>query len=307
MAIVAEGKRQRYYVAPNSEHVEAAFMPRPSYVPEEELAIDPRNLWTVNYGLTQFADLFTNRQLTALTTFSDLVLEVRDAILAAGGQPEYANGVATYLAFGVSKLTDRHSTIVNWYGSRESTSSTFARQAIPMTWDFVETQPLLEGTGTFWNAIEWVADLVKSLPASKLGYASQSDARTGSYKGSLVSTDPPYYDNISYANLSDYFYVWLRRSLAQIYPDLLGTVLTPKADELVADPLRHGDKDRAAAFFEEGFTDVFRRVCEGAVDSYPITVFYAFKQAETDGEGDHASTGWETLLEGLLSLDPLGK
>jgi putative DNA methylase len=300
MAIVAEGPRQRYYVAPTEEHEKAADVRRPDDVPEEELAIDPRNLWTVNYGLTRFADLFTSRQLTALTTFSDLVSEARDHAVTDGAKLRYADAVATYLAFGISKLADRHSTSVNWYGSRESTSSTFARQAIPMTWDFVETQPLLDGTGTFWNAVEWVADVIDDLPVTPTGRADQEDAAVNQYLGTLVSTDPPYYDNISYANLSDYFYVWLRRSLAAFYPELLSTVVTPKADELVADPLRHEDKERAARFFEDGFTNVFRRICEGTPDGFPITVFYAFKQAETDGDGDHASTGWETLLEGML-------
>lgn len=301
MAIVAEGKRQRYYAAPTEEHEKAANVSRPDDVPEEELALDPRNLWTVNYGLTRFADLFTNRQLTALTTFSDLIGEARGHAESDGAEQGYADAIATYLAFGISKLADRHSTIVNWYGSRESTSSTFARQAIPMTWDFVETQPLLDGTGTFWNAVEWASAVIEELPAMASGRASQADAAVREYRGVLVSTDPPYYDNISYANLSDYFYVWLRRSLAKIYPELLSTVVTPKADELVADPLRHEDKEKAARFFESGFSNVFRRICESTPDGYPITVFYAFKQAETDGDGDHASTGWETLLEGLLN------
>ena len=298
MAIVAEGKRQRYYVAPIENHKKAADIPRPADVPEEEIAAYPGRLNTVIYGLTRFADLFTNRQLAALTTFSDLIRDARDRAQVDGAEPEYAGAVATYLAFAISKLADRHSTIVNWYGSRESTSSTFARQAIPMTWDFVETQPLLNGTGTFWNAVEWTAEVIDELPATARGYAAQKDAAAREYHGTLVSTDPPYYDNISYANLADYFYVWLRRSLGDIYPDLLATMVTPKDDELVANPYRHENADK---FFEDGFRNVFTRICDGTSQGYPITVFYAFRQAETDDDGGHASTGWETLLDGMLS------
>ena len=297
MAIVAEGKRQRYYVAPTEDHEKAADVLRPIGAPDEELAIYPGRLNTVVYGLTRFSDLFTNRQLIALMTFSDLIREVRVRIQGNGADADYADAVTTYLAFGISKLADRHSTIVNWYGSRESTSSTFARQAIPMTWDFVETQPLLDGTGTFWNAVAWTADVVDELPAAVSGKASQADAATREYHGTLVSTDPPYYDNISYAYLSDYFYVWLRRSLGLAYPDILATMVTPKDDELKANPYQHENADK---FFEEGFRDVFSRICEGTPVGYPITVFYAFRQAESDDDGGHASTGWETLLDGML-------
>ena len=174
-------------------------------------------------------------------------------------------------------------------------------QALPMAWDFAESNPLLDGQPTeMLTSATWVARAIEALP-SGVGYAAQKDASSRSYNGILVSTDPPYYDNISYANLSDYFYVWLRRSLAAIYPDFLGTVVTPKTDELVADPIRHSDKETAARFFEAGFTDVFRRIRDDTPDAYPITVFYAFKQSETDEAGDHASTGWETLLEGMLN------
>jgi putative DNA methylase len=297
MAVVAEGKRQRYYVAPTDEHEAAAIVARPSDSPDEELAIYPGRLNTVIYGLTRFSDLFTNRQLTALTTFSDLISAVHKRIQADGTDTAYADAVATYLAFGISKLADRHSTIVNWYGSRESTSSTFARQAIPMTWDFVETQPLLDGTGTFWNAVEWTADVIDEFPATSAGQAVQIDAAKALFNGVLVSTDPPYYDNISYAYLSDYFYVWLRRSLVTVYPDLLATMVTPKADELIANPYQH---EEPRQFFEDGFREVFARICTGTPDDFPVTVFYAFKQAETDDDGGQASTGWETLLDGML-------
>ena len=298
VAIAAEGKRQRYYVAPTEEHERATEIPRPSAVPDAELSKNPRDIKAPTYGMRTLDSLFTNRQLTALTTFSDLIPNARQRVITDNGEAEYADAIATYLAFSLSKLADRHSTIVNWYASRESTSSTFARQAIPMTWDFVETQPLLNGTGTFQNALEWTADVIDQLPATIPGYATQANAATREYTGVLVSTDPPYYDNIMYASLSDFFYVWLRRSLRDVYPDLLATMVTPKEDELVANPVFHQDADK---FFEEGFTNVFRLISEGAPFEFPTTVFYAFKQSETDDDGGQASTGWETLLEGMIS------
>jgi putative DNA methylase len=302
MAIAAEGKRQRYYVAPTDAQEDAADVPRPEDAPEGELSTHPQYMAAPRYGMTDISNLFTNRQLTALVTFSSLVDEVGRKLVSNGAALEYASAVQTYLAFAVSKLADRHSMCTNWYGSRESTSSTFARQAIPMTWDFVETQPLLEGTGTFSNAVAWVAEVLDNLPRdTRPGVARQQNAANTTAENQLVATDPPYYDNVPYADLSDFFYAWLRQSLIGIYPELLGTMLTPKADELVADHMRHGGKEKAERFFEEGFTKVFSRICLGTPGGYPISVFYAFKQVETEGDGDHASTGWETLLEGMLT------
>jgi putative DNA methylase len=302
MAIVAEGKRQRYYVAPSEQHERAAEAPRPKDLDGAELPDNPRWFSPPLYGMRTYDELFTSRQLVALTTFSELIRQLYADLIDGGNDTEYAAAIATYLAFAISKLADRHSTCTNWYESRESTSSTFARQAIPMTWDFVETNPLLNGTGTFWNAVSWIAEAISNLPTdSIMGTASLEDASAVSVQDKLVATDPPYYDNIGYADLSDYFYTWLRRSLAPVYPDLLSTLLTPKRDELVADPFRHGGKENAKKFFEAGFSRVFQEICAGTPSGYPITVFYAFKQAETKSEGDHASTGWETLLEGMLN------
>jgi putative DNA methylase len=310
MAIVAEGQRGREYLAPTEEQESSAQVDRPADFPDTELPHNPRDFKTPNYGMTHHADLFTNRQLTALCTFSDLVGEAHEQVLADSKlDSAYADAVATYLAFAVSKLADRHSTITNWYVSRESTSSTFARQAVPMTWDFAETQPLLDGTGTFSNAVHWTAEVLAHLPrASLVATVEQADATTRSYDGLTVSTDPPYYDNIGYADLSDYFYVWLRRSLRPFYPELLGTVLTPKVNELIATPYRfEGNKRRAEEHFESGFRKVFANAARHTGNDTPITVFYAFKQSEGD-EGDGASalptvasTGWEKMLEGLVA------
>ncbi len=315
MAVVAEGDRRRIYLPPTPEHEAAAGVSRPDDVPDGHVATNPRWFSPPAYGLTDFADLFTNRQLTALTTFSDLVGEARGRALAdalAGGMPEgerladggtgaaaYADAVATYLGMAVSKLTDRNSGVVNWYVSRESTSSTFARQAIPITWDFAEVQVLGENTGSWENSYGWTAETIEPLGVGVHGHAAQVDASSRSYAGALISTDPPYYDNIGYSDLSDFFYVWLRRSLRDVHPDLLSTMLVPKAEELVANPYRHNGKEGAEQFFEQGFRKVFANACAAASENFPITVFYAFKQSEKDEAGT-ASTGWQTLLEGMI-------
>jgi putative DNA methylase len=299
MAVAAEGARQRYYVAPSEEHEKIADTPRPYDIPEAEIAHNPRYLTASNYGMRTWADLFTNRQLTALTTFTGLIREAYELIENNGSEAEYAGAVATYLAFAVDRLSDYASTIATWMPDpkNEGIRNTFSRQAIPMTWDFAEVNVFSESSGNIFNHAKGLARVLDAIPAIPLGEANQADASTLEYSDQVISTDPPYYDNVGYADLSDYFYVWLRRSIGFMYPDLLGTVLTPKAEELVADPFRHEDADK---FFESGFTRVFDRICEGTSNQFPTTVFYAFKQAESDDDGGHASTGWETLLEGMI-------
>ena len=315
MAVVAEGARQRIYLPPNDEHVAAARVERPVDAPDGDVAENPRWFSTPAFGMTKFADLFTNRQLVALTTFSDLVAEARDQVLKdalSTGLPEgaplatggtdaaaYADAVATYLGMGASRMTDLNNSIVTWSNSRDQARNLFARQAIPMAWDFAEVSPFAEAAGDLVIATFSMASALQSLPAAPGGQAAQRDAATRNYAGRLIGTDPPYYDNIGYSDLSDFFYVWLRRSLRAIHPALFRTVLVPKAEELVANPYRHGGADGASKFFEDGFQHVFARARENATDDYPITVFYAFKQAELESEGV-ASTGWATLLEGMI-------
>lgn len=298
MAIAAEDKRQRYYLAPNNEHEKAADVPRPEDIPEQELAFYPGRLNTVIYGLTRFADLFTTRQLTALSTFSNLVSEARKSVLTDGGDLSYANAVATYLAIGVSRMADIANALCRWENTKTQVRNLFGRQAIPMIWDFAETQPFSNAAGDFLISLGNLTKSIDILPSAQPGSAQQANATVRDYTDCLVSTDPPYYDNVIYANLSDFFYVWLRRPLRHIYPDLFATMVTPKDEELVADPYRHEDANK---FFEDGFRSVFTRICDGTPSGYPITVFYAFKQAESDDDGGHASTGWETLLDGMLS------
>lgn len=315
IAIVGEGKGGRVYITPTESQRKLAEVDRPIDVPDQELPYDPRNVWTPAYGLTKFSDLFTNRQLVALTTLSDLVAETRakvlDDALAAGmpsgtgledggsGAEAYADAVATYLALGVSRTTDRCSNLCSWDSSRESVRNVFGRQAIPMVWDYAEPNPLSGSTGNYYGQIDWVSKAVEHAPSDVTGCALQLDAASRDYSGMVVSTDPPYYDNIGYSDLSDFFYVWLRRSLGSIQSKTVGTMLSPKAEELVANPYRHGGKDGAEKFFIEGFNSVFARVRSEANSDVPMTVYYAYKQQEAKSEGT-SSTGWHTLLDGLI-------
>jgi putative DNA methylase len=321
MAVVAEGSRRRVYLEPTVEHESAAHVGRPENVPDQELGYDPRNLWTPAYGLTHFADLFTARQLVALTTFSDLVGEAREKVnadavaagLSAGndapdrleaggnGAAAYADAVATYLGLIVSRLSDYQSGITTWASNpqMEILRNLFARQAIPMAWDFAEGNPFASSSGGLDRMAAAVEKAVALTPASLPGFVRSDDAVMTSYSRFLICTDPPYYDNIGYSDLSDFFYVWLRLSLRSVHPNILSTLLVPKAEELVANPYRHGSKQRAGLFFEDGFTRVFAKARESASLDYPITVFYAFKQSEQMTEGE-VSTGWETLLQGMI-------
>lgn len=317
MAIVAEGTRERVYLNPIPEHESTALQAEPLGIEaiRTPIAEDKRAIWCLLYGLDRFDKLFTSRQLVALTTFSDLVGEVHERAIRDSSddrnREEYANAIATYLAFSISKLTDRSSNLCSWFTERDSTRSTFARQGLPMVWDFAELNTLNTGTGTFEGANSWTAEVVQSLSTDQRGIVAQLDATEASSATSVapvISTDPPYYDNIGYADLSDFFYVWLRRSLSAIYPSLFATVLTPKSQELIASPYRHGgSKAKAQEFFETRLGIAFNRARARHDSEIPMTVFYAFKQTEDTLENEDdasllaASTGWETMLTGLIS------
>lgn len=469
LAIVAEGKKGRVYLSPTDEIEAIAMQAKPTWQPESELPDDPRSFWTVDYGLRTWGDLFTPRQLVALTTFSDLVQEARTKVIAdykkahnpspssslhpAGGgsgrgytwQPTpipthllevarqlrktmtnaeqllweclrkkqldgyrfrkqhpigayvldffcaseklaieldgaqhgtaeglakdaqrtawleeqgirvlrfwnaevmediggvlgrvwealdsplpspppagwreqeeedergidaggmgataYGDAVASYLAFAVDKSTDSWSTIVSWTSQRDTLRNTFSRQAIPMVWDFAEANPMSDSTGNFGSALNWINKVVELLPASSAGYVIQHDAATQVISSNkVVSTDPPYYDNIGYADLSDFFYVWQRRSLRQIYPNLFATMAVPKAEELVATPYRHGNKEKAETFFLQGMTKAIGNLAEQSHPAFPVSIYYAFKQAETKDDNT-SNTGWETFLDAVI-------
>ena len=322
MAVVAEGDRGRVYLSPSAEHEAISRDALPEWKPEVSINHWPGRTNVVEYGLTTFGDLFTPRQLVALNTFSDLVTEARDRIrqdaVAAGfpndGYPlhtggtaatAYADAVGVYLAFAISKLADRGSSICTWFTERDSTRNTFARQSIPMTWDYAELNTLLDGTGSFMGAVEWTAESTECLASvggCARGWAHFADAGKQVLSvDKVISTDPPYYDNIGYADLSDFFFVWLRRSLRSTFPDLFSTMAVPKAEELVATPHRHGTKAKAEAFFMNGMTRAMERLVQQAHIGFPTTIYYAFKQSESRNDRGVSSTGWETFLEALIS------
>ncbi|MDO5080855.1 DUF1156 domain-containing protein [Buchananella hordeovulneris] len=305
IAIVAETKRGRLYLSPSEAHINSAMVPLPEDLPTEKLPANPRDFKTPNYGMTKWTDLFTNRQLVALTTFSELVGEARAQVMAdaeAAGMDSararaYADAVATYLALAVSRQSNRLSSLSTWQSIGDKIAQTFTRQALPMVWDFAEANPFSSSSGNFLGQVEWVAKALAHVPATARGTVAQLSASEREYAGLVVSTDPPYYDNIGYSDLSDYFYVWLRRMLRDIHPAVTGTLLTPKAEELVANPYRHGGKEEAAQFFVDGFNGVFARLRAAASPTVPLTVYYAYKQQ--DGQ-DQTATGWHTLLAGLI-------
>ena len=316
MAIVAQGERERVYLAPTTEHDAAARQARPDWRPDVYLPANPRDFKTPNYGLAKFSDLFTPRQLVALTTFSDLVTEARarvgrDAIVAGlpddstplrdggTGAKAYAEAVGVYLACGVDYAANYWSVIAT--PAEGFIRGTFARQALPMTWDYAEAPPFGKTSGNWLAGINWITKALELFPSTEYGSAIQADATTQSIlENKLVSTDPPYYDNIGYADLSDFFYVWLRRSMKPVFPDLFATMAVPKAEELVATPYRHGNKDKAEAFFLAGMTKAMRRLAEQAHPSFPVTIYYAFKQSEKKGDEGTSSTGWQTFLDAVI-------
>ena len=318
LAVVAEkgnGDKGRIYVSASDEQRNAADIERPIVDIDGDMADNPRWFSPPAYGMKQFSDLFTNRQLVALRTFSDLVGAMRERVLSdalASGMDEgesleaggtgaraYADAVATYLALATSRMADYCNSLTSWNSSRDGLRNLFSRQAIPMVWDFAEANPFSSSSGNFLGQVEWIAEVVERVPTDSAGFAKQQSADARDYSGLVVSTDPPYYDNIGYSDLSDFFYVWLRRSLSDIHPSLVSTMLTPKAEELVANPYRHEGKEQAAEFFVNGFNNVFGRIRQGANPDVPMTVYYAYKQQDSGKDGK-TSTGWHTLLDGLI-------
>lgn len=329
MAVIAEGERGRIYLSPTSEMEAAADSANPAWAPSVKLHGKCR-VNVANYGLDTYGDLFTKRQLVVLDTLSDLVDEARKKVLADAkrtGMPEddqdldqggrgakaYAQSVATYLALALSRFADRNNALCTWdsgpAGTKSSTGGSartasirnlFARQAIPMAWDFAEANPFSDSGGGWDSAFKWVVPAVASLNPRAIGSAVQADAQSQRVSEmKIISTDPPYYDNIGYADLSDFFYVWLRRAMRQTYPSIFSTVAVPKSEELVATPYRHGSKEGAEAFFLEGMTSAMRNIAEHSHSAFPVTIYYAFKQSETKDLGT-ASTGWETFLAAVI-------
>jgi len=322
MAIVAEGDSGRVYFAPTAEHEHIAAQAKPEWKPEVLMPGNPRWFSPPLYGLTSFGDLFTPRQLLALTTFSDLVGEAIQRIeadaLAAGLDPDkrplreggtgaraYAEAVGVYLGFALSKQADLGNSLCRWEPVAQCPRQLFGRQAIPMIWDFAEGNPLGSSSGS-WNVfIDGIAKAFSNtfeiVSSNMIGTAFQADAGTQDVSlDKIISTDPPYYDNIGYADLSDFFYVWLRRALRSAYPELFNTLAVPKAEELVATPYRHGSKEQAENFFLDGMTKAMHCLVEKSHPNFPVTIYYAFKQTETETDKGVASTGWETFLDAVI-------
>lgn len=320
MAIVAKGKNGRVYITPDTEHTLTAQVEKPERYPSGQMPDNARWFSPPAFGMEDYSDLFTNRQLTALTTFSDLVAEAQkkaeeDAVkagmpndhlpLAEGGKGALAYGqaVGVYLGFGVDRSADINNSLCSWSNSRGQTVHMFGRQAIPMVWDFAENNVFNGAAGDYTVSLNSIIRAIQGLPAGRTGYARQFDAQSGcGMKNIMISTDPPYYDNIGYADLSDFFYLWMRRSLKGIYPELFRTMLVPKAEELIATPCRHGGSmEKAKMFFEDGMVNACLQMHQNARDDIPVTIYYAYKQSDTNESGDgQKSSGWETMLSAII-------
>jgi len=319
MAIVVDSDKGREYLSPSTSDELVAKSARPHWLPETALPDDPRNFWTVHYGLVKYADLYTPRQLTALSSLSSIVTEVvqnvRAATLEAGGSNDdlglensgsggraYAEAVGLYLAFLVDQQTNQSSTICGWNNINQQMIVTFSRQSLPMVWDYAECNILSQSSGSFWNLLDRQVKGIYGLSNNGVaGFAHQADAAFQEMsRGRIIATDPPYYDNIAYADLSDYFYVWLRHTYKNVFPQLLSTIEVPKREELVASPYRHNGKHEAEKFFLEGMTNAMNRLANLSHPLFPVSVFYAFKQAEKEDAKGLSSTGWETFLGAML-------
>lgn len=322
MAMVGEGKRGRIYLTPTAEHEAAALRAKPDWAPEIPMSANPRWFSPPAYGLTDYKHLFTPRQLLTLTTFSDLVADAREQIqsdaITAGlpndskhlqeggiGATAYAEAVSVYLAFILSKQADLGNNLCGWEPIAQCPRHLFGRQAIPMMWDFAESNPLGNSSGAWMVFLDGIVKAFDKafefVQGSAKGVVCQADAgRQEISLDKIISTDPPYYDNIGYADLSDFFYIWLRRSLKPVFPEIFATLAVPKTEELVATPYRHGGKEKAEVFFLDGMTQAMHRLSEQAHPAFPVTIYYAFKQSETALDLGTASTGWETFLDAVI-------
>ena len=328
MAIVAEGDRSRIYLPPTPEHEAAALAAAPKWRPDSTLPERALGFRVQQYGMTRWADLFTERQLTALTTLSDLVGEAREkvhqeAILVeetgdadlrplrdeGAGPAAYADAVSVYLALLVDQVANHSSVNCGWNSPNGQMRAVFARQALPMVWDYAEANCFASSSGSYANFLERQVKGFSALCPQRIMDAGviqdarviQADATlTAVPYGAIVSTDPPYFDNIGYSDLSDFFYIWLRYSIGSSMPDLFTTLATPKNDELIASKYRHGDKERAEAFFLDGMRHALSRLASQAHSEFPVSIYYAFKQSETTSDAGVVRTGWETFLHSVV-------
>ena len=318
IAVVAEGESGREYCAPNPSDVAAAEEARPRWRPQSALPNQGLGFRVQAYGLDEWWKLFTPRQLVALTTFSDLLGETAARVrsdakkaelpadevrLCDGGRGAhaYADAVVTYLALGISRLADMCNAFCRWESSRTQVRNLFTRQAIPMIWDFAENNVFNDAGGDFRTSLGSLVRALERLPATGIGRVAQRDARARVREsaGAAISTDPPYYDNVGYADISDFFYVWMRKNLSQTWPDEFSTLLTPKAEEMIADPGRHGGPAGAKEHFETAMAEFMKTLAKNVIANVPATVYYAYKATETK-DGEVRSTGWDTFLQAVL-------
>lgn len=318
VAVIAEGPKGRAYVAATPFHEDTATNVRADWKPDLRFEPNALGFRVGNYGMENFGDLFTERQVSGLNSFVEAVQDVRkeieqDATAASAFQNDnrplyqggigsiaYADALATYLSFLIGQLANHGSTICGWNSTNSQMRSTFSRQALPMTWDFAECNFFSESSGSFESLFTRMVKGFETLAIwNGAGSISQLDAQTADFQGKVISTDPPYYDNIGYADLSDFFYVWMRKCLREVYPDIMGVLMTPKKEELVATPVRHGGRQSADDFFLKGMTKAVSNMAIAASGTVPVTIYYAFKQSEIDQEGI-SSTGWATFLNAVV-------
>ena len=321
-AIVAEGDRGRIYLEPNIEHELAAKVDTPMDKPIGAMPNNPRWFSPPAFGMDNYSDLFTNRQLVMLLTFADIIKEAekeaeKDAVnnglkndhisLCEGGTgaKAYGEAIGVYLSFAIDKMLDYHSTLTSWHMTRESIANALRRQALPMVWDYTEVNPFCNSAGSFSNMLGRIVQNLSHFQYANRGYVEQRNAQDDcGLRNIMISTDPPYYDNIGYADLSDYFYIWLRRNLSNVYPDMFRTMLTPKKEELVATPYHFdGSAQKAKKFFEDGMLQTCKQIYKYANEDVPVSIYYAYKQSESDITGNGkkvASSGWETMLSSII-------
>ncbi len=322
MAVVAEGPNGRLYLNADEEQLKAADVVRPEDIPNTDLPEKALGFRVQTYGIKKHYQLFTNRQLTALTTFSQLIKEAQqqaeaDALEAGweddkvplnkggAGALAYSQAISVYLAFLIDKLADYHSTICLWNVSRDGICHTFTRQSISMSWNFTEGNPLSNSSGSTDSLLEYIYKCLLNIATDICSEAKQQNAQSDCcLRQIMISTDPPYYDNIGYADLADYFYVWLRQSLRSVYPELFRTTLAPKVEELISASYRHeNNENKAKEFFEDGMLQACRQLYQYASDKLPVTIYYAYKQSETKeqvGQKVTSSSGWETMLSAII-------
>lgn len=317
IAIVAEGRSGRVYLEPARDQEELAFSATPRWKPTQKQADNPRWFSPPDYGLETFGDLFTNRQLVFLTSMVDVIQDIRedverDAVAArlssndqalcdgGTGARAYSEAVAVELGMALSRLADSCNAHCRWAADKTQLKNLFSRQAIPMSWDFFEANPFAGNAGDFLISATTVAKALDRWSGAAAGEIVSMDAQSVRYaSNTVISTDPPYYDNIGYADLSDFFFCWMKPLLKEYYPELFGVLATPKADELVATPYRHGGRDSAEAFFLEGMSKAIANMAKNSSNEYPAAIYYAFKQSEVNQEGI-SSTGWATFLQAVV-------